>query len=189
MKKFYLPLLLLVIMILLSGCVEKNIPQESQDNINQKQEALDDKIKEFGDGELSPEQINELNLLEADLSTEREGQGNEIVEELIKLDDQKKSGEAVRGSCNAIGESSTCLEYIGSIWTEEHMRLNCSDSGSFSLEPCPENMAGGCNIGAGLSNDMISWFYLNGGGGIDADGLKYAKMACDANPLSTWIVK
>ncbi len=92
-------------------------------------------------------------------------------------------------SCDAIDSSSTCLEYVGSFWTKQQMELNCSDSGIFSTKPCTEGMKGGCNVGAGTMTDMVTWFYLTGGGEINEESMKYAALACNANPLGRWVTR
>jgi len=40
-------------------------------------------------------------------------------------EDDKKSGGKAKGSCDAIADSSTCIEYYGSFWTEQQMKLQC----------------------------------------------------------------
>jgi hypothetical protein len=103
------------------------------------------------------------------------------------LEDKKKEGSVARGSCNAIADSSTCLEFYGSIWTEQHARLNCADMGTFSTSPCPSGSFGGCNVGTGLQNDMVTWFYMEGGGEFNDRSAQNAQNACNANPLGRWI--
>ncbi len=94
----------------------------------------------------------------------------------------------VYGSCNAIAEASSCIDYVGSVWSEyDSGLLNCSDSGTFSEEPCPQPSLGGCQTSGGTVIEMVVWMYKEGGGGIDEESIQYAQMACDANPMGNWI--
>ncbi|PLX26170.1 hypothetical protein C0581_05170 [Candidatus Parcubacteria bacterium] len=111
-----------------------------------------------------------------------------LIDELEDGYAKKKEGGHAKGSCDAIAESSTCMEYYGSFWNEAEMKLHCSDSGTFSFDGCPSDMSGGCNTGTGTSADMVAWMYTRGGGGITVESLKYAKMACDATMASQWIM-
>lgn len=113
-------------------------------------------------GELTQDEIDDLEFQEEYDKAMEEAQLEEdsaLVDELIELEGKKQTGEAARGSCDAIAEASTCLEYYGSFWTETQMELNCSTSGVFSTKPCPSESLGGCNIGNGGSTDMVTWFY------------------------------
>jgi hypothetical protein len=110
-----------------------------------------------------------------------------LFDKLENSENKKVTSGQVRGSCNAIGESSTCIEYYGSFWNEQKIKLLCSDSDVFSTEECPTNMSGGCNTGIGTPSDMVTWMYTKGGGGITTKSLKYAKMACDAAAASKWL--
>jgi hypothetical protein len=97
------------------------------------------------------------------------------------------SGEdyTVRGSCNAIGEGSTCVEYVGSFWTKENARLNCSSASAFSTSACPRPVLGGCRIGAGSATEIITWHYSYGGDPY-TEVIQYATMSCNALPGGQW---
>ena len=125
-------------------------------------------------------------LREATLDQEAQEE-EQIRVDLDKKESEKKLGKNLKGSCNAIEEGSTCLEYYGSFWTEEQMRPNCEESGIFSFDPCPSNAIGGCNTGVGTSADMVAWMYLEGGGEMTEESVQYAQMACDATLMSKWI--
>ena len=101
--------------------------------------------------------------------------------------DGKPKEERRGGSCNAIAKTSTCIDYIGSFWTETQMKYSCSYSGTFSFESCETGSIGGCNVGKGSFNDMIIWMYSYGGAPIAVDTAKSAKPACDMNPMGNWV--
>lgn len=108
----------------------------------------------------------------------------EEVQELIQeTNDQYK----VRGSCNVIDESSTCLDYVGSFWTKEQMTLNCQGVGAFSENTCPYTTVGGCQAGAGSFVETILWSYNYGGELITPENEIYASGACNANPAGQWV--
>lgn len=118
----------------------------------------------------------------------------QIVENLDNIengDEGTDAGETAEKksvwSCNTIAESSVCLEYYWSYWTAENAKLNCSDAGKFSTDPCPTGAAGGCNSWAGTEVDAVAWMYLEWGGGITQESLPYAQMACDATAGSKWV--
>jgi hypothetical protein len=157
----------------------KDIEEKNYENLTPEEQALVDKItKEAKEDVASREKIEDQKQ-QADM---------DLVDELTELEGRKKTGEAARGSCDAIAESSTCLEYVGDFWTVDQMRNNCADSGVFSTKPCPTGSAGGCNLGNGTISDMITWFYLSGGGGITESSLKSAQQVCDMNPMGRWIL-
>ena len=109
------------------------------------------------------------------------------IREMENSEDKTKDGTQAVGSCNAVAENSTCVEYYGDFWTEPQMEIMCEGSGEFSTDPCPNDMAGGCNTGTETMADMVVWMYLTSDGEITSQSLKYAKMACDANASSKWI--
>lgn len=98
------------------------------------------------------------------------------------------SGEdyTARGSCNLIAEGSTCVEYIGSMWTTSQARLNCSSASAFSTSACPRPALGGCRVGAGSATEIITWHYSYGGDPY-TEALPYAKGACNALPGGSWV--
>lgn len=184
----------LFLILILSGCLEKQFeaPQQQTESLDAKTQELLENVDKKGGENLTAEEIAALEKVEQNFEN---AEAAKIADEynmvtgLEDLEDAKKDGSAARGSCNAIAEGSTCLEYVGSMWTEQQMRLNCSDSGTFSLEACPDDMAGGCNVGAGTISDMISWFYYRGDGEITPESLFSAQQVCNMNPMGKWIVK
>ena len=108
----------------------------------------------------------------------------DAVEELI----QEEDASGIAGSCNAIADSSTCIEYSGSLYKSNNMAgLNCSDAGTFSHDPCPSTRYGGCQTGSGTNVEMTAYMYPEGGGEIDDESIGYARMACEANGLGVWV--
>lgn len=93
----------------------------------------------------------------------------------------------VQGSCDTIDSASHCLDYIGSIWTEEQMALNCEGVGTYKKTTCPYSNNGGCRTGAGTVMEAVVWSYDYGGDPIIGEDAKYESMACDANPVASWV--
>lgn len=111
-----------------------------------------------------------------------------LVRELEDSEEDKQAGRNLRGSCNSVQDSSVCIEFYGSVWTEDLIKITCGESaGAFSSEACPRGFLGGCNTGAGTEADMVTWMYSGGEDGITAESVKYAKLACDATMGSKWI--
>jgi hypothetical protein len=99
-----------------------------------------------------------------ELSQEEIDEGIEVVEDLLEeVEDEYK----VRGSCDTIASASHCLDYIGSFWTDEQMKLNCQ--------------------GAGTITESVVWSYDRGGNPITGENVQYEAMACDANPVADWV--
>ncbi|MBT3817317.1 MAG: hypothetical protein HOG08_03160 [Candidatus Magasanikbacteria bacterium] len=189
MKKTLTATVLIALCFITTGCtktdVENDLQQERQDQELLTQEEAD-ALRADGDTEFEEDYMREL----ADATEERRvDNAIALIDDLEDSKVDKLDGKKSAGSCNAISEASTCMEYYGSFWTEESARLNCSDSGKFSTEPCPTDHAGGCNTGMGTEADMVAWMYTRGGGGITAESLKYAKMACEASFASNWIAQ
>jgi hypothetical protein len=104
------------------------------------------------------------------------------------LIEEENPSTAVRGSCNAIPFGSTCVDYIGSLWTEEQMRLNCGGSNtSFSLDACPYSDLGGCRATKGTITETIIWNYPYGGQPFTEEDAGYAAMACNALTVGSWV--
>ena len=184
MKKIFSVFALLSLLLFLEGCdkteVENDLNQAREnEEILTKEEA--EALKE--DPEFKEDFLEELTKAVEEQKIEED---YNLVRELEKSEDKKMDGKA-KGSCDAIGESSTCIEYYGSFWTDLQMKLQCEGAGTFSKKPCPRDFAGGCNTGMGTEADMVAWMYLRGGGEITAESLKYAKMACDATMVSKWL--
>ena len=109
----------------------------------------------------------------------------EDVKPLIK---EKTNSVKSRGSCNLISAGSTCFEYVGSIWTEQQMKLNCSDpQGAFSLNACPYSDVGGCRTGVGTIAETIIWSYDYGGDPITPEVKPYSVGACTALQIADWV--
>ncbi len=90
-------------------------------------------------------------------------------------------------SCNAIAKSSTCIEYVGSFWSEIQKKYHCQEAGILSPKPCESGNIGGCEIGGGGPSDLITWMYPYGGDPIPAKSAKTAKSGCDMNPMGRWL--
>lgn len=116
--------------------------------------------------------------------TEDESIEYEDVEELIEEIDQAYK---IRGSCNAIARASQCVDYIGSFWTEEQMKLNCEGVGQFSTNTCPYSEVGGCQVGAGTLAENVMWSFSYGGEPIAGEQIIYASGACNAIPGAQWV--
>ena len=107
-------------------------------------------------------------------------------EEDIKPLIEEKSTGKVRGSCNMIDKGSKCLDYIGSLWTEQQMRLNCQGGGDFSLNACPYAELGGCRNAKDTITENIIWTYNYGGEPSTPESLPYERGACDILEISEW---
>lgn len=117
-------------------------------------------------------------------SPEETQEAIEVAEDLLEeVEDTYK----VRGSCDTIASASHCLDYIGSFWTEEQMKLNCQGAGTFKKTTCPYSENGGCQTGAGTITEAVVWSYGHGGKPISAEEAKYEAKACDVNPLGKWV--
>lgn len=126
-----------------------------------------------------------LILIGAGCQTEEE-EDISYEDDVYPLIEEIDSSSIVRGSCNVIDASSTCIDYIGSIWTDEQMELNCGGVGTFSKNTCPYTELGGCrNTPQTISDDVI-WFYSYGGEAFSVEDAYYAQMACDALEISQW---
>jgi len=101
----------------------------------------------------------------------------------------KETGpRTVYGSCNAIEDSSNCIDYVGSMWKDKDMaELNCSDIGILSKDACPYSELGGCQMGGGSVMEMIAWVYQEGPGGYNEESVVYASMACNNAPDGRWV--
>lgn len=185
MKKIFTLLTLILFATTLTACTTKTEVEEELNAQRENEELVTD--EEMEDLKKDPEFMEDY--MEELLNADEEEKINEDYNLVIKLEESeedKKSGKS-KGSCNAIDNGSTCVEYYGSFWTDQQMQLQCEGSGTFSKSPCPEGMSGGCNTGVGTMADMVAWMYPYGGGGMDAESMKYAKMACDATMASKWI--
>lgn len=102
-------------------------------------------------------------------------------EEVRELVEDVSGDGKVKGSC-AILEQGTCFDYIGSIWTEQQMELNCKDAGIFSLNACPYSEVGGCQTSGGSVADTIIWSYLS------TEEAGYQAKSCNALPGAKWVI-
>lgn len=93
-----------------------------------------------------------------DSGEDADNQGPDSGEETTLNEDLKNRA---KGSCDAISEGSTCIEYIGSFWAGNNAKLNCSSS--FFTKPCPRPALGGCRISAETANEIVTWHYDYGG--------------------------
>lgn len=106
-----------------------------------------------------------------------------------KTEHEKNTNSPIKSSCNNIDNESTCMEYIGDIWTDELMKTSCKEANSLSNESCANDFAGGCSIGAGTTSEMITWYYLRGKGEISTPSLNNLEKICNMNPKGKWIAK
>jgi hypothetical protein len=104
------------------------------------------------------------------------------------LIEEKEGQKKSRGSCNAIGFGSQCIDYVGSMWTDEQMKLNCQGEGrSFSKDACPYPENGGCNMGADTITEIVAWNYPYGGDPVTGGDLESAVGACNLTVGSKWV--
>ncbi|NCS72472.1 hypothetical protein CO057_00720 [Candidatus Uhrbacteria bacterium CG_4_9_14_0_2_um_filter_41_50] len=115
-----------------------------------------------------------------------EGEDISYEDDVFPLVEEIDRSSAVRGSCNIIDASSTCIDYIGSIWTDQQMELNCSSVGTFSKNSCPYGELGGCLNTPGTISEDVIWFYPYGGEAFSVEDAYYARMVCDALDISNW---
>ncbi|MFH2062890.1 MAG: hypothetical protein ABIJ46_01925, partial [bacterium] len=116
-----------------------------------------------------------------------EDQAIDYEEDVRPLIEETRPTNAVRGSCNVIETSSHCQDYIGSIWTEQRMRLECEGVGTFSFDACPYSDNGGCRSTPDTITDNVLWSYPYGGQPIDAESARYETMACNALEIANWV--
>ena len=103
--------------------------------------------------------------------------------EEVSLSDDLKS--RAKGSCNRIDAGSTCVEYIGSYWGQgDNAGLNCADG--FARTACPRPALGGCRLGVGTPNEIVTWHYSYGGDPY-TEVLPYAIQSCRALPRTEWV--
>lgn len=108
--------------------------------------------------------------------------------DVLPLVAEKTNSVKSRGSCNLIAVGSTCLDYVGSLWTEQQMKLNCGDPrGIFSLDGCPYSDVGGCRTTVGTITETIIWSYDYGGDPITPEVKPYAMGACNALQVADWV--
>jgi len=91
----------------------------------------------------------------------------------------------VRGSCNFIDAQSTCIDFRGETFTEERMKLSCTE-GKFSFDACPYSDLGGCMATPGTITESIAWSYNYGGEPITEEEASYQAKACNALGAARW---
>src|SRR3989339_985291 len=206
MKKTYLTLLMLVALVFFSGCALSFQPDgpDSGEEIDVDEgpdsgEEID--VDESPDGPDSGEEIDfdkepdgpdSGEEIDVDESPDGPDSGEEIDpdeptspdsgEEITLSEDLKNKA---RGSCDRIGDGSTCVEYIGANWSGNRAALNCG--GAFKISPCPRPTIGGCRIGAETADEIVTWHYDYGGDPYTAEVQPYAAAACNALPAGHWI--
>ena len=118
-----------------------------------------------------------------------EGFQGDITAEEVEQALQDENPRTVHGSCNAIATASNCIDYVGSMWGDNNMaELNCEGAGTFSKNTCPYPEFGGCQIAGGTVMETIAWVYKEGPGEYTEESVPYARGACDANPVSNWVM-
>jgi hypothetical protein len=170
---------------------EPNGPDSGEDEDNQGPDSGEDEDNQGPDsGEeidpnepTSPDSGEDEDNQGPDSGEDEDNQGPDSGEETTLDEDLKNRA---KGSCNLISAGSTCVEYIGSYWTTTTAKLNCSDASAFSTNSCPRPALGGCRMGIGTSNEVVTWHYGYGGDPY-TEALPYAAMACNALPSSGWI--
>ena len=134
------------------------------------------------DGDSDGDMEDAMDEHEANLEHEANMEDDGVLDDVNTPEEERRGG-----SCNAIEKTSTCIDYIGSFWTETQMKYACSYSGTFSFEKCETGSIGGCNVGKGSFNDMTIWMYPYGGSPISSDTVESAKPSCDMNPMGAWV--
>lgn len=131
--------------------------------------------------DMSEQDLNDLGL--------SLGESVEPEELLTSEEDSEFISRDVVGSCNSIDAHSACIDYIGSFWTQQIITLGCSseEGMTFSKDACPTGSVGGCRIGGGNDNEMITWFYPFGGEPTEAETVQYAAAACNASLGASWV--
>lgn len=117
-------------------------------------------------------------------SPSEEKLSKEEINEIIKESDTDRKG--VRGSCNQILAKSSCVDFVGSIFTEERMKLSCAEGG-FSTDTCPYSELGGCQATPGSISESVVWSYSRGGQALSKEEAEYAKRACNETGAAKWI--
>lgn len=107
-------------------------------------------------------------------------------EDVHELLEEVSDEYTTRGSCNTIDDSSVCIDYIGSFWTDEQMQYNCEGAGTFSKNTCPYSTIGGCKNMDGTVMETVIWYYNYGGDPITEENLPYVSGVCEANPACHW---
>ena len=110
--------------------------------------------------------------------------------DIESIDEQlKETGNAtVYGSCKDIANSSNCIDYIGSMWSENNSaQLNCGEGRNFSNNACPYSEFGGCQMNGDSVMEFISWVYEEGPGEYTNESDLDAAAACNSMPNAKWV--
>ena len=102
------------------------------------------------------------------------------------IEERAEDKKGVRGSCNQIPSKSACIDFIGSVFTEERMKLSCAEGG-FYKTTCPHSELGGCQAAAGTMGESIIWSYDRGGQPLSEEEAEFAAKACNASPAARWV--
>jgi len=168
-------ILLFLLIIVLAGCFKK----ETQAPVNQVT------------SQATSSSLSESETKQNTASVPSENPTTKPEDDLLqtKTEHGKNTNNPVKGACDKIDNESTCMEYIGDIWTDELMNTSCQDVKSLSNDSCANDFAGGCSIGAGTTSEMITWYYLRGKAEISTASLKNLEKICNMNPKAKWIAK
>lgn len=170
-------ILLFLLIIVLAGCFKK----ETQTHVNTNQITP----------QATSSALSESEAKQNTASVPNENPNTKPEDDLLqtKTEHGKNTNNLIKGACDKIDNESTCMEYIGDIWTDELMNTSCQDASSLSNNSCDNDFAGGCNIGAGTTSEMITWYYLRGKAEISTASLKNLEKICNMNPKAKWIAK
>ncbi|MFH0891643.1 MAG: hypothetical protein V1867_02585 [Candidatus Falkowbacteria bacterium] len=195
MKKTYLTLLMIMALVFFSGCAlsfgQPDGPDSGEEIDLDKEPDGPDSGEEI-DVDESPDGPDSGEEIDVDESPDGPDSGEEIDpdeptspdsgEEITLSEDLKNKA---RGSCDRIGDGSTCVEYIGANWSGNRAALNCG--GAFKASPCPRPAVGGCLINGNTADEVVTWNYDYGGDPYTAEVQPYAAAACNALPAGRWI--
>jgi len=152
---------------------------KDNESLDKQNEELEGILKD----ELTPKDLND----ELDKIMDENADNDDALTELKALEPEPEpEPERIGGSCNMISKTSTCIDYVGSFWTETQMKYNCY-SGTVSFSSCPGGNIGGCNVLKGSPTETIIWMYPYGGSPISSDTVSSAKPSCDVNPMGNWV--
>jgi len=108
----------------------------------------------------------------------------ESIEETLK----ETGKRTVYASCNDISNSSNCIDYIGSMWSEaDSAQLNCGENRTFTQNACPYSEFGGCQMNGGSVMESIAWVYEEGPGEYTSESVPYAIAACNSMTNAKWV--
>ncbi|MBT3230813.1 hypothetical protein HN358_03480 [Candidatus Uhrbacteria bacterium] len=109
-------------------------------------------------------------------------------EDVYELIEEVDGDNLIKGSCNMISIGSNCVDFVGSIWTQDMMEMSCSGDGyEFSNLTCPYSDYGGCQSMPNTMSESIAWVYSYGGVAYSAEDAMYAQMTCDSLGVAQWV--